>query len=108
MNKNEQNKVMENKIQINKWIPNFQTKDGWFLVSLDKTILSNEKPPEGPYNQNKEITVSKITVYNTNTKMFSEKSLYYNEEKGYYFKGNNSYWNKSPHSKYYIDDLQKT
>jgi hypothetical protein len=39
------------------------------------------------------------------TNRLSDKSIYYNEKKGFYFKGNSSYWNKTPRSKYYINDL---
>lgn len=85
--------------------PNFRTKDGWFEIMLDESALSKEKPTSSAYSQDKEITISKITVFNTTTYRFSEKSIYYNEEKGFYFKGNSSYWNKSPHSKYYISEL---
>lgn len=88
--------------------PNYKTKDGWFEVILDKSTLI--KPQEEKYIPNwksKEITDLKITVYNTMTNRLSDKSIYYNEKKGFYFKGNSSYWNKTPHSKYYINDLIK-
>jgi hypothetical protein len=87
---------------------NYVTKDGWFEVMLDKSTLI--KPQETNYIPNwksKEITDLKITVYNTMTDRLSDKSIYYNEKKGFYFKGNSSYWNKTPHSKYYINDLIK-
>ena len=87
--------------------PNYITKDGIFEVVLDKSILVNDKPKASCYPQNKEITNSKIIVYNRSTQKMSEKSIYYNEKKGFYFKGNSSYWNKTPHSKYYINDLKE-
>lgn len=93
-----------------KFIPNYITKDKVFEVMLDKNILENKPLEEGTYLEywhNKEITQIKITVYNTRTERMSEKSIYYNEEKGFYFKGNSSYWNKTPHSKYYINDLEE-
>ena len=93
-----------------KFIPNYKTKDGWFEVMLNKSALENKPLEEGTYLEhyhNKEITQIKITVYNTRTERLSEKSIYYNEEKGFYFKGNSSYWNKTPHSKYYINDLEE-
>lgn len=93
-----------------KFIPNYITKDKVFEVMLDKNILENKPLEEGTYLEywhNKEITQTKITVYNTRTERMSEKSIYYNEEKGFYFKGNSSYWNKTPHSKYYINDLEE-
>ena len=89
--------------------PNYTTKDGWFEVMLDKSILENKPLEDGTYLEhwhNKEITQIKITVYNTVTKRMSEKSIYYNEKKGFYFKGNSSYWNKTPSNKYYINDLE--
>lgn len=88
-----------------KFNPNYKTKDGYFEVELDLSKLTNDKPPKQEYWQNAEITIHKIRVYNTHTNRFSEKSIYYNEEKGYYFKGKNSYWHKTPSSKYYINDL---
>ena len=48
---------------------------------LDKSILVNDKPKASCYPQNKEITNSKIIVYNRHTQRFSEKSIYYNEKK---------------------------
>ena len=30
-----------------------------------------------------------------------------NEEKGFYFKGNSTYWHSSPYSKYYINELKE-
>ena len=88
-----------------KFNPNYKTKDGYFEVELDISKLTDEKPPKQDYWQSDEITIHKIQVYNTHTNKLSEKSIYYNEEKGYYFKGNNSYWNKTPNGKYYINDL---
>ena len=90
-----------------KFNANYVTKDGWFEVMLDKSTLKNEKSEKIPYIQNEEITKCKITVYNTMTNRLSEKSIYYNEKKGFYFKGSSSYWTKTPHSKYYINDLIK-
>ena len=85
--------------------PNYVTKDGWFEVMLDKSTLKSEKFEKTAYVQNKEITKCKIIVYNTKTDRMSEKSIYYNEKKGFYFKGSSSYWTKTPHSKYYINEL---
>ena len=93
-----------------KFIPNYITKDKVFEVMLDKNILENKPLEEGTYLEhwhNKEITQIKITVYNTRTERMSEKSIYYNEKKGFYFKGSSSYWNKTPSSKYYINDLEE-
>ena len=93
-----------------KFTPNYKTKYGWFEVMLDKSLLENKPLEDGTYLEwwhNKEITQNKITVYNTKTERLSEKSIYYNEKKGFYFKGNSSYWNKTPHSKYYINDLEE-
>lgn len=90
------------------FIPNYKTKDDWFEVMLDKSKLENEDLKESTYQDywhDKEITQLKIIVYNTKTNRTSEKSIYYNEKKGFYFKGNSSYWNKTPYSKYYINDL---
>ena len=90
--------------------PNYKTKDGWFEVMLDKSILENKPLEEGTYLEywhNKEITQIKITVYNTMTERMSEKSIYYNEKKGFYFKGSSSYWTKTTYSKYYINDLEE-
>ena len=90
--------------------PNYITKDGWFEVMLDKRKLENKPLEKGTYDEwyhNKEITQCKITVYNTKTERMSEKSIYYNEEKGFYFKGNSTYWNSSPYSKYYINELKE-
>lgn len=89
---------------------NYITKDGWFEVMLDKSKLENKPLEKGTYLEwyhNKEITQCKITVYNTKTERMSEKSIYYNEEKGFYFKGNTSYRNSSPYSKYYINELEE-
>ena len=91
-----------------KFNPNYKTKDDWFEVMLDKAILENKPLEEGTYLEwwhNKEITQTKVMVYNTQTERMSEKSIYYNEKKGFYFKGSSSYWNKTPSSKYYINDL---
>lgn len=51
-------------------------------------------------------TIKKLLKYNTKTERISEKSIYYSENKGFYFKGNSSYWTKTPHSRYYINDLE--
>jgi hypothetical protein len=88
--------------------PNYKTKDGWFEIMLDKSKLENKPLEEGTYDNwyhNQEITQCKIVVYNTQTERMSEKSIYYNEKRGFYFKGSSSYWNKTPSSKYYINDL---
>ena len=93
-----------------KFNPNYKTKDGWFEIMLDKTLLKNKPLEDGTYSEcwhNKEITQNKITVYNTKTERMSEKSVYFNEKKGFYFKGSSSYWTKTPHSRYYINDLEE-
>ena len=36
-------------------------------------------------------TIKKLLKYNTKTERISEKSIYYSENKGFYFKGNSSY-----------------
>ena len=50
-------------------------------------------------------TIKKLLKDNTKTERISEKSIYYSENKGFYFKGNSSYWTKTPRSRYYINDL---
>lgn len=93
-----------------KFVPNYITKDKVFEVMIDISLLENKPLDEGTYYEhwhNKEITQNKITVYNRFTQCMSEKSIYFNEKKGFYFKGNSSYWNKTPHSKYYINDLEE-
>lgn len=47
----------------------------------------------------------KITVYNTQTKQLSEKTLHKNK-KGILFNGNTSYWNKTKKSRYYLHELE--
>lgn len=49
----------------------------------------------------KDITTNIITVYNTTTHMFSDKSLYVNKKGRLYFKGKSS----SRVKRYYIDEL---
>ena len=89
-----------------KFNPNYKTKDGWFEIMLDKSILVKpEDEKYVKYYRSKEITDLKLVVYNTMTDRMSEKSIYYNDKKGFYFKGNSSYWTKTPSSKYYINDL---
>ena len=88
--------------------PNYKTKDGWFEVMLDISLLENKPLEEDTYLDwwhNKEITQCKVVVYNIMTGRMSEKSIYYNDKKGFYFKGSSSYWTKTPHSKYYINEL---
>lgn len=90
------------------FVPNYKTADGYFEIMLDKATLENKPLEKGTYSEwyhNKEITQCKISVYNTQTKKLSEKSIYYNEQKGFYFKGNNSYCSKSPKRIYYIEEL---
>ena len=89
-----------------KFNPNYKTKDGWFEVELDIFKLTDRKPQKQDYWQSDEITIHKIQVYNTHTNKLSEKSIYCDSQ-GYYFRGNNSYWHKTPSSKYYINDLVK-
>ena len=94
---------------MKKFIPNYITKDKIFEVMVDIPLLENKPLDVGTYYEhwhNKEITQNKITVYNTKTERISEKSIYYSEKKGFYFKGNSSYWTKTPHSRYYISDLE--
>lgn len=94
---------------MKKFIPNYISKDKIFEVMIDSSLLENKPFDEGTYYEywhNKEITQNKITVYNTKTERISEKSIYYSENKGFYFKGNSSYWTKTPHSRYYINDLE--
>ena len=85
--------------------PNYKTKDGLFEVMLDKNKLTAERPEAGVYPVSKDITTSiKITVYNTKTNAISQKSIYYNEYRGFYFKGHFRYWNSY---NYNIDDLEE-
>ena len=94
---------------MKKFIPNYISKDKIFEVMIDIPLLENKHLDKHTYYEywhNKEITQNKITVYNTKTERISEKSIYYSENKGFYFKGNSSYWTKTPHSRYYINDLE--
>ena len=81
--------------------PNYKTEDGLFEVMLDKSKLILQHP-EIKYYVSRDITLSdKITVYNTDTKALSQKSVYYNKKRGFYFKGHTFYYSYS----YNIDDL---
>ena len=93
-----------------KFVPNYITKDKVFEVMIDKATLENKPLEDGtylPWWHNKEITQNKIIVYNRFTQRVSEKSIYFSEKKGFYFKGNSSYWTNTPHSRYYINDLEE-
>ena len=83
--------------------PNYKTKDGLFEIMLDKNKLTLEHPEAKENWVSKDITLSeKITVYNTETKALSQKSIYYSKTKGFYFKGHFRYWNSYSYS---IDEL---
>lgn len=82
--------------------PNYKTEDGLFEVMIDKDKLTSERPEVGVYPVSKDITTSqKITVYNTKTNAISQKSIYYNEHRSFYFKG---YYRWNSYS-YNINDL---
>jgi hypothetical protein len=82
--------------------PNYKTEDGLFEVMIDKSKLTLDHPEVKAYWVSKEITLSdKITVYNTDTKALSQKSVYYNKKRGFYFKGHTFYYSYS----YNIDEL---
>ena len=89
---------------MKKFIPNYISKDKIFEVMIDISLLENKPFNEGTYYEY--CHNNEITVYNTKTERISEKSIYYSENKGFYFKGNSSYWTKTPHSRYYINDLE--
>lgn len=79
--------------------PNYKTEDGLFEVMIDMNKLSAEHPEVVKYWVSKDITLSdKITVYNTETKALSQKSIYYSKTKGFYFKGHYGYWNSYSYS----------
>lgn len=103
----------------------YETKDGVFKIIDLPEVLSRElcldklkekDQKEGRFHTdeyyklswvNKEITENKITVYNTVTNRFSDKSLYINKQGKFYFKGQIIY--DKPLSKakrYYIDELK--
>lgn len=83
--------------------PNYKTEDEVFEVMLDKNILSPVHPETRYGFVTKEITnTPKIWVYNTETRALSQKSIYYDEKKGFYFKAKWNYWNTAT---YRIDDL---
>ena len=66
---------------------------------LDKSTLTLEHPEARANWVSKDITSStKITVYNTETKALSQKSIYYSKTKGFYFKGHYGYWNNYSYS----------
>ena len=89
---------------MKKFIPNYISKDKIFEVMADISLLENKPFNEDTYYEY--CHNNEITVYNTKTERISEKSIYYSENKGFYFKGNSSYWTKTPHSRYYINDLE--
>ena len=89
---------------MKKFIPNYISKDKIFEVMIDISLLENKRLDERTYYEY--CHNNEITVYNTKTERISEKSIYYSENKGFYFKGNSSYWTKTPHSRYYINDLE--
>ena len=79
---------------MKKFIPNYISKDKIFEVMIDISLLENKHLDKHTYYEywhNKEIAQNKITVYNTKIERVSEKSIYYSENKGFYFKGNSSY-----------------
>jgi len=79
--------------------PNYRTEDGLFEIMLDKSALTLEHPEARANWVSKDITSSaKITVYNTETKALSQKSIYYSKTKGFYFKGHYGYWNNYSYS----------
>ena len=79
--------------------PNYKTEDGIFEVMIDMNELNAEHPETIKYWVSKDITSSaKITVYNTETKALSQKSIYYSKTKGFYFKGHYGYWNNYSYS----------
>ena len=90
-----------------RFVPNFKTKDGIFEVELDKSKLDYRIQEAGTYPKAKNITYNLVNVYNTMTGSYSTKSLYLSKDNRFYFKGSSSYWNKTPHSKYYIDELEE-
>ena len=72
--------------------PNYKTEDGLFEVMIDMNKLNAEHPETVKYWVSKEITLSnKITVYNTKTRALSQKSIYYKNTRGFYFKGRACY-----------------
>ena len=83
--------------------PNYITKDKIFEVMINKEDLQNKflKPRESWVAENR--TVNKIHVFNRNTHMLSEKSLYC-DKLGYYFKGKDGSFRASP-KRYRINDL---
>lgn len=91
-----------------KFNPNYITKEKEFEIELNKeTLVYKTLDNKSSYPQNKELTENKVRVYNNSTDRVSDKSLYLDKKGRLYFKGNNSYWNKSLHSKYYIDELKE-
>lgn len=83
--------------------PNYKTEDGMFEVMIDKNTLLPAHPKAKENFVSKEITnTPKIWVYNTKTKALSQKSIYYTENKGFYFKAKWEYWNSAT---YRIDEL---
>ena len=90
-----------------KFNPNYVTKDGRFEVEIDINNLSFETQKPGSYPMAKNITYNTVNVYNTMTCSYSTKSLYLSKDNRFYFKGSSSYWNKTPYSKYYIDELKE-
>lgn len=89
-----------------RFVPNFKTKDGTFEVEVNATKLSLKTQEPGSYPTAKNITYNTVKVYNTMTGSYSTKSLYVDKYERLYFKGSSSYWNKTPYSKYYIDELE--
>ena len=83
--------------------PNYKTEDGLFEVMLDMNKLNTKHIEAIKYWVSKDITSSaKITVYNTKTKALSQKSIYYNKTKGFYFKSGFRYYGSCS---YNIKDL---
>lgn len=78
--------------------PNYVTKDGAFEVFLVIDYLTEVRagPKYGTYPSDEDLTKSEtIVAYNTNTDRLSKKSVYYNEKKGFYFKGRPTRWASS-------------
>lgn len=90
----------------------YETKDGVFkIVDLPSTLsrelcLDKLKAENKRVSWvNKEITENKITVYNTLTNRWSDKSLYLNDKGRFYFKGiYDAYYKRS--KRFYIDEVK--
>ena len=79
--------------------PNYKTNDNLFEIMLDKSTLTLEHPEARENWVSKDITSSaKIVVYNTKTKVLSQKSVYYSRTRGFYFKNSSKYWGSCSYS----------